>query len=458
MKFVHMVLCATLVLSCSTQAQDAGLQTRIVTSSLDTPWEVLWGPDDYLWVTERKGVISRVHPDNGTVHQLLDIQDVVWEYSEAGMLGMALHPEFETAPYVFIAYNFIVEGDRKERLSRFFYDQSMDSLVAEVVLYDEVQASNNHNGARLLIDPNDNTLYMTTGEIYNLPLAQDLSSPNGKTLRFNLDGTVPDDNPFVDTPGANPYIWSYGHRNHQGLAFGNGRLYSSEHGQNIADEVNEILKGRNYGWPSVEGFCNTAQELTFCEANNVQEPMGEYESSYTYAVAGIDFYPRSGSMSQFRNCLLMACLKSSEPKLVQIHLSEDGGTIEDNTIHFEDEFGRLRDVCVSPSGRLFFSTSNLDGRGRPPFTDEGDKIIEVTVKEVSVPNEDDHGAVVFPNPCNDVLHWQQLDGASATITDVRGVTLMRITDITSGRIDVRQLPAGMYVLSTDTCSTLFTKL
>lgn len=458
MKTVSLVLSLCLLLACNSQAQQTELQTRIVTSNLDTPWEVLWGPDDHLWITERRGVVSRVHPESGEVFQLLDIQDVVWEFSEAGMLGMALHPEFDTDPYVFIAYNFIVNNERKERLSRFYYNESTDKLEDEDVLYDEVQASNNHNGARLLIDPSDNTLYMTTGEIYDLPLSQDLSSPNGKTLRFKLDGSVPPDNPFVDTPNANPYIWSYGHRNHQGLAFGNGRLYSSEHGQSIADELNEIVRGRNYGWPEIEGFCDTPQEKVYCNANNVAEPMAEYESTYTYAVAGIDYYPSDGPIAPFRNCLFMACLKTTEPKLVQVHLSEDGSMVEKNTIHFESEFGRLRDVCVSPDGRLFFSTSNLDGRGRPPFNQEGDKIIEVTVTTVDVQDQEEHSGSLFPNPCREFLYSNDIKNESFFVADVQGKLWLHSSKQPSGTVSVQQLPAGVYILRTKKNVQLFTKL
>src|SRR4030095_1738498 len=111
-------------------------------------------------------------------------------------------------------------------------------------------------------------LFVTTGDASNQSLAQSISSPNGKVLRLNLDGTIPADNPVA----GNPY-WSWGHRNPQGLVYANNILYSSEHGPSNDDEVNIIERGRNYGWPNVQGFCDAGSEPAFCTANNVREPL-----------------------------------------------------------------------------------------------------------------------------------------------------------------------------------------
>lgn len=338
------------------------VDTNSVATNLDTPWEILWGPDNHIWFTERAGKISRLNPETGVHNVLLTINEV-HEESESGLMGMVLHPDFGNQPYVYVVYTYLDSGAIKERLVRYTY--SNQSLSSPLVLIDGIPGSSRHDGSRLVIDGNLK-MFMTTGDATDQSLPQDLSSLNGKVLRLNLDGSVPDDNPI-----AGSYIWSWGHRNAQGLVIApSGIIYSSEHGPSTDDELNIIEKGRNYGWPTVRGFCDTPSELDFCADSNVVEPIAAWTP--TLAVAGTDFYSQ-GPIAEWNNSLLVTSLKASE--LTVLSLSEDGRSVVQQESYFKNWFGRLRDVCVSPDGRVFLAVSNRDGRGTASTGD--DRIVEI---------------------------------------------------------------------------------
>ncbi len=343
------------------------VDTNSVATNLDTPWEILWGPDDFIWFTERSGRISRLDPETGAHSVLLTISEV-HEESESGLMAMVLHPDFVNQPYLYVVYTYLDSGVIKERLVRYTY--LSQTLTSPLILIDEVPGSNRHDGSRLVIDSNLK-LFMTTGDATDQMLPQNLNSLNGKVLRLNLDGSVPDDNPI-----SGSYIWSWGHRNAQGLVIApSGIIYSSEHGPSTDDELNIIEKGRNYGWPTVRGFCNTPTESQFCADSNVVEPIAVWTP--TLAVAGTDFY-HQGVIAEWQNSLLVTSLKASE--LTALKLSEDGQTVVEQASHFQDWFGRLRDVCVSPDGRVFLAVSNRDGRGDSRAGD--DRIVEIAALNV----------------------------------------------------------------------------
>ena len=190
---------------------------------------------------------------------------------------------------------------------------------------------------------------MTTGDASVQPNAQSTSSVSGKVLRFNLDGSIPADNPF-----AGSAVWSYGHRNQQGLVVANGIMYASEHGPNQEDEVNIIEKKRNYGWPKVNGPCDENAEKSFCTANNVKEPIWS-SGSNTIAVCGLDYY-NSNQIPEWKNSLLMCTLKDASLRVLT--LSNDGLSLTNQYTFFKNRFGRIRDICVSPAGKVYLCTSN----------------------------------------------------------------------------------------------------
>ncbi|MCX2479647.1 PQQ-dependent sugar dehydrogenase [Pedobacter sp. MC2016-15] len=335
---------------------DAEIKTEVLTQSLIFPWELVYGPDSYIWFTERGGKISRLNPRNGVIALVHTIPDVT-STGEGGLLGMTLHPEFTTSPYVYVVYDYRNAGNYRGKVVRFTFNNGV--LIEPLVLLDQIPASSVHNGSRLLISA-DKKLLITTGDASVATNAQDKNSLSGKILRLNLDGTIPEDNPFPNNP-----VWSFGHRNPQGLVLANNKLYSSEHGPDNDDEVNLIVKGKNYGWPNIEGLCNTTEEQAFCALNDVAEPLIAWTP--TIAPSGMTYY-NSDLLPQWKNSLLMVTLKGT--KLVQLKLDDAGEKVIESKDFFLNQFGRIRAVCQSPEGRIYLATSN----------GSNDKIIEVSSK------------------------------------------------------------------------------
>src|SRR5687767_10220916 len=341
--------------------ETGNIQTRIIADELNFPWEILWGPDNYIWFTEREGRVKRLNPETGQIIHVATIADVASTTDFNGLLGMALHPQFGTNPFVYLVYNYFdTEGDYMEKVVRFIYNGT--TLVSPTILVDGIVGKIGgdfiHNGSRLKIGP-DMKLYITTGDAnLRFTLPQNPDSLNGKVLRVNLDGTIPSDNPYGNA------VWSIGFRNSQGLVFGNGRLYSSEHGETTNDEINIIEGNRNYGWPFVEGFCDLPAEQAFCSDSNVVEPI--FAWTPTLAPSGMDFY-NSNTIAQWKNSLLITFLKGR--RMIQMKLNDSGTAVEAVHEFFNNQFGRLRDIAISPDGKVYICTDNGDNE---------DVIIEVT--------------------------------------------------------------------------------
>ncbi len=335
----------------STSTEPVGIRDSVIVTGLNYPWEILWGPDQFIWMTERGGRVSRVNPNTGAVIPLITINEVV-SSGEGGLLGMALHPDFSSNPFVYLIYNYNSSSGYAEKLVRFTYNGT--SLINPTPLLTGIDASSIHNGSRLLIV--NNKLFITTGDAANTSSSQNLNSVNGKVLRLNLDGSIPSDNPI---PG-NPY-WSYGHRNAQGMVYANNRLYISEHGPSSDDEVNIIEKGKNYGWPDVRGFCNESGEQDFCQSNAVVEPIEAWTP--TIAACGLDYYNHN-MIPQWKGSLLLVALKDA--RMYQLRLDDTFSRITDSKEFFTNDYGRLRDLCISPAGKVYICTSNGN-----------DKIVEI---------------------------------------------------------------------------------
>ena len=396
-------------------------------SNLTTIWELAWGPDNFLWMTERGGRVSRVDPATGQVLPVVTIPDVT-ENNESGLLGMVVMepypmsvPPFATY-WVFVVYNYTDQGVLKEKLVRYTYRSPGGLFGPPLVLLDNIPATTTHSGSRLLLLA-DRTMLMSTGDAQLQPQAQNLASLNGKILRLNLDGTVPADNP---TAGSR--VYTFGHRNPQGLVqLPNGRIYSSEHGPNNDDEINKIEAGRNYGWPNVEGYCNLPAEASFCTANNVREPLTTWTP--TIAPAGLTYYNHP-AIPGWQGSLLLAVLKAH--KLTQLTLDATGLSIPTRT-DFLTGFGRLRAICVSPGGRVYVGTSNRDGRGNPAATDDRILVLE---NRAYLPTATRPAAElafdVFPNPAR-----QQ-----ATVRLAAPATQLRVLDL-AGRAVRLASPTGL---------------
>ena len=328
------------------------LKTKVLVSNLTLPWELVYGPDNHIWFTEKSGKISRLNPANSQVTALHTITEVRVQ-GEGGLLGMALHPNFNASPFVYVFYGY--GTPYKNKLVRFSY--ANNALGSPLTLLDNIPASNNHNGSRLLIV--GDKLFVTTGDAEDLSTPQNLNSVAGKVLRLNLDGTIPTDNPF-----PNNAVWSYGHRNAQGLVAVGNKIFSSEHGPNSDDEVNIIEKGRNYGWPTVKGKCDESSETAFCNQNNVAESIIQWTP--TIAPSGMTYY-NSNYIPQFKNSLLLAFLKGE--RLMQLKLNDAQTAIVETKDLYLGEFDRIRAVTQSPEGKIYICTSNGGGK---------DQIVEIS--------------------------------------------------------------------------------
>jgi len=333
------------------QVGSTTLEEREVVGDLDVPWEIKWGPDNFLWITERSGLVSRINVATGQKYVILDVSNIVSTESESGLLGMEFHPDFENNHILFLVYTYYQGWYIKERLVAYTYDEVSDALINPQILINSIDGYSTHIGCRLhTLD--DNTMLMSTGDAQDQPASQDLSELTGKFLRIDISdqnfGGIP-----VDNPINNSYVWSWGHRNAQGLEVApNGIIYSSEHGPTNDDELNILEPNRNYGWPDVQGFCNGFSEQSFCQQNNVVEPLQAWTP--TIAPSDIIWYNHP-SIPEFQNTLLMTVLK--DKMLVRFEFNQDGTQLLNTTEFFNYEWGRLRDICTSPDGKIYLATN-----------------------------------------------------------------------------------------------------
>jgi glucose/arabinose dehydrogenase len=316
------------------------ITAEIVAKNLIVPWSIDFLPDGKIIFTERVGRINVI--DRGVVN-VAEI-DVATE-GEAGLLGIEVDPDFDENGFLYVYHTYYKEGNLFNKIVRF--KMMGFELVNETVILDKIPGARFHNGGRLKFGP-DGKLYITTGDALDPMLAQDVNSLAGKILRINRDGSIPEDNPFGNE------IYSYGHRNPQGLAWHpvTGGLYSTEHGPVRNDEINIIIKGKNYGWPIVE-----------CESQEYQRPIRCYKN-FTLAPSGIFFY---------NGDLYIAGLRGKQ--LRKIRFGKDYKTILEEEEIITD-LGRIRDV-VGRGSYLYVATNNRDGRGIPRPGD--DKIIKISL-------------------------------------------------------------------------------
>lgn len=334
---------------------------RSVTSNLQRPYEIQWGVDQAIWSTESEGVVRRTDPETGASSVILDLRSSVVTEGEGGLHGMALHPSFADSPYVYLAVTRQSAPDPAYRaIERWRYDMAAKVLTGSQEIFRLAPSSTAHQGCRLAFGA-DGMLYVTSGDLdAENSAAQSPDRPYGKLLRLRPDGSIPSDNPIPGNP-----LWSLGHRDPHGLAvLPDGTIYSTEIGDGGTDEVNVIKRGANYGWPVVQGPCDEPSEQEFCDSVKPTAPL--YHSAATgsdgysdVVLYGSDRYP------SFANSLLVATLDRSS--LVQMQLSEDGTAVDSVVPWFINGVGRVRDVLVSPDGRVFFCTSNRDPQARAPF-------------------------------------------------------------------------------------------
>lgn len=330
--------------SAQTDNQNMPLMT-VIAKNLDTPWAIAFLPDNSMLVTIRSGQVIQVE-SNGTVTPITTLSEVK-EIGEGGLLGIALHPQFATNHFVYLYYTFEGNGNNtKNKVVRYTFENNL--LREDKTIIDNIPGAIFHNGGRIKFGP-DNNLYITTGDAREPSLAQDKTSVAGKILRVTDEGK-----PIIDNPFSNS-IYSYGHRNPQGLAWDNeGNLWATEHGNSAHDEINTIEKGKNYGWPTIEG----AQTKPGLESPVIESGTDTWAPSGAAIINGKLYFTGLRGEALYELDIQTKSLKT----------------------HFKGELGRIREVVVGPDNMLYITTSNTDGRGNPQSDD--DKIIRINPKKL----------------------------------------------------------------------------
>lgn len=330
-----------------------------VVTGLEVPWSIVWTSPSRMLIAERPGRI-RVFEKTLIPAPLLTVPDIATG-DEEGLMGLAVDPEYANNKYIYFCYAYRDGSAIKDRVVRAI-DEG-DRVSGTKTLIENIPAAVFHAGCRLAFGP-DNKLYITTGDATDGQIAQDVQSLGGKLLRINRDGSIPTDNPFPDSP-----VWSYGHRNTQGIAWHptTGGLYSTEHGPSGwdgpggGDEINLIEKGKNYGWPIVSHTQH---------ANGMVDPLTTYTPAQAPASAA--FYT-GDAIPQFEGLFFFGALKGESLHAIRFTADSPPAVQSDETI--VTGYGRIRDVVVGPDGYVYFSTSNRDGRGTPQEGD--DRILRI---------------------------------------------------------------------------------
>ena len=408
---------------------------RVLTTGLDNPWAMRWGPDNQIWVTERTGgEVTRVDPVSGVQQVVLTIADVYTGPQHEGLLGLALHPELGQGTgndYVYLSYT-INTGTAEApvpqaQIVRYSWNDQTLQLGEPEIIIAGLPAGDDHNAGRVVFGP-DGALYYSIGEqghnfgrnfrkpnlAQALPTrdevaASDWHSYAGKILRLNLDGSIPEDNPEIE--GVRSHVYSYGHRNPQGLAFGpDGTLYETEHGPASGDELNIIAPGGNYGWPDVSGFIDDQayRYINWSEApadvdqntdplpDSVPQfeeseftgtmvdplaayfvvaddyPIGEicgYICDPTIAPGSVLYYAAGeDGIAEWDNSVLIPTLKHGTLYVQQ--LGADGQSADGLPEAWLSTQNRYRDVLVSPDGKTVFIATDAFGSAAQKFGDE----------------------------------------------------------------------------------------
>lgn len=316
---------------------------EVIAENLDTPWSIQES-QDVFYVSERTGTIAKI--ENGQVErQQVELKQTLLTQSEAGLLGFVLASDFEESGLAYAYYSYQDKGNVFNRIVGLRLENGIWS--EEEVLLDQIPGGGRHDGGRIKIGP-DGKLYATTGDAGDEDLPQDLTSLGGKILRLNLDGSIPEDNPY---PGS--YVYSHGHRNPQGLVWTTeGTMFASEHGDKANDELNRIEAGHNYGWPIIEGTEKRA---------GMESPLFTSGEESTWAPSGMDMDGEKIYVAALRGATLLE---------FNVHSM----TVEE----IVSGVGRIRDVLISEKD-VYFVTNNTDGRGSPGEKD--DILYKITLPE-----------------------------------------------------------------------------
>ena len=336
-------------------AQDLEIET--VVDGLEHPWSLTWLPDGSMLVTERPGRL-RIVRDGVLVDEPVAGLPPILAAGQGGLLDVLPAPDFDQSGMVYFSYSAAAPDGNQTRVAA---GRLVDGQLHDVAVVFEGTsfATTNHFGSRLAWLP-DGTLLVTTGEGFNYrEQAQLLASRLGKTIRINSDGSTPADNPFVDEDGADPLIWTYGHRNPQGLAVdpATGTVYLHEHGPRGGDEVNVLEPGANYGWPiATFGIDYSGAQISpYQSYPGTSDPLLHWTPSI--APSGLAIY-RGSLFADWDGDLLVGALAGQHLRRVDM----EDGAVRGQYLLLDELEERIRDVRVGPDGAVYVVTDNPDGR------------------------------------------------------------------------------------------------
>jgi glucose/arabinose dehydrogenase len=334
----------------SANAAPVAVERSVIATNLEVPWGFAFLPNGDALFTERdSGRLLRMDA-SGSIEEVQTLP--TRGYGEGGSLGLAVPPDYEEDGYVYAYYTTDVDN----RVVRFRLGEEPEPILTGIPF------NTYHDGGRIAFGP-DGMLYIATGDAGDPSNAQDRNSLGGKILRLVPDGSIPQDNPYPNSP-----VYSYGHRNVEGLAWDReGRLYASEFGSSLYDEVNLIRPGENYGWPEFEG--DGGEEATAAGYVNPITTWSTDEAS----PSGAEIL-ENGAIPQWEGDLFVAALRGE--RLWRLELGPDGNVVERDQL-LRDEIGRIRNVVQAPDGSLWVTTSNLDGYGSP-VSDQDDRILRLS--------------------------------------------------------------------------------
>lgn len=322
---------------------------KVVATGLSVPWAIAFLPDGGMLVTERAGRVRLIDKNGNLRSEPIATISEVKPLGEGGLHGVALHPDFDKNHYIYLYYTYGEFGNQTlNRVSRFIFDGN--SFSDQKIIVDKIPGASNHDGGRIKFDP-DGLLYITTGDASQPSLAQNKDSLAGKILRVTDEGQAASGNPFGTR------IYSYGHRNPQGITWDSqGSLWATEHGQSATDELNLIEPGKNYGWPEIRGDQTSS---------GMESPILQ-SGTDTWAPAGAAFFEGSIYFGGLRAQILYQAIIDGNKATLKTH--------------FKGKFGRIREVILGPDNMLYITTSNRDGRGNP--TSDDDRIIMINPQKL----------------------------------------------------------------------------
>jgi PQQ-dependent dehydrogenase (s-GDH family) len=398
---------------------------RVVIDGLESPWGMIWGPEDKLWITERQGKrVIAVDPATGQKETLLEAPEVKIGPQHEGILGLALAPDFASSNLVYLNYTYMDGEAEKHKIARYKYDKETKKLGEPKDILTGVPAGNDHQGGRLAFGP-DGSLYFSKGELghnqggnrckpneaQRLPTAKEVAAKDwsayvGKVLRLTPDGEIPTDNPVLG--GVKSHVYTVGHRNPQGLLFVGSVLFEVEHGPSTDDELNVLVPGGNYGWPYIAGYQDDQAyayidwaKVKNCEKvpgdaylpddqpkvletkwprKDYREPIRTFYTMPTFydfkdskfgalaylgwatiAPSSLDYYPADGPIKAWRNSIVISSLKNGA--LYRAPLSGDGKQAQGDLIKYFHTANRYRQVLIAKDGKTIYVITDNAGNG-----------------------------------------------------------------------------------------------